>query len=176
MIPFFAYGALLNKHSAALTLDRLPDDIIYHDAWLKDCALSFDTSGSVIVARHPIDVSFLNVASAPNKRVLGKIIMLSEVELDRVMIREKGYEIRDIPIETSLVGVSVAKTSVGFAVGGRLPVLREYVVKVLACGEDFSPHFNADLNSAVKSALVGKKIIDGEYQFLNKQQNNLCFR
>jgi cation transport regulator ChaC len=177
-----AYGSLMDRASASAALGRkvnaadlIPISIV---GWKRRWSIGEEVRvGSEQTRRVAV---FLDVQQAPGCEESAAMIRVTPGELERLSVREKNYEARDVQSDVRLTGGRKVgpDTSVWCFVGrdehrvghtsGEAVLLNEYLRKVVQASRDVDPDIEPSLrDSAVAS---GFPIVETSYEFVDAKQ------
>lgn len=179
----FGYGSLINLESAEKTLGRM---VNRHTVLVVD-ARSYSRLWRVVVpvvvhgySQKPVNGVFLDIEEQSGKATNGILIAVNDTELANLDAREKHYNRIDIterispPVGDGIVFAYQGKPEFFATHFPDTKILNNYLSLihkgVRAWGKEFSYKFDATTQPH------SFEVIDGVYQFCDKEQNRLTGR
>lgn len=177
----FGYGSLMNKKSLATTLGRNinSSDMIcaalsgYRRVWNSHAQIKDPSTGAAM------DALFLNLEDSRSSQVNGILIEVNDVELNKLKIREKNYEL--IELDVKLINPPRAGAAVLTFIDYDTPrfgrgcavIAQKYIEKVDASVSEFGTDFANSFWSSTEPPSA--PFFEGDYRFVDPGQNAFAF-
>jgi len=177
-IKLMVYGSLLNPGSASAGIGRAIEPENYHDIQITGYALNFNVLETVIVSRKELQVCFLNLTEDENMTLQAKYLLISEDELQRLMVREKNYHLINVKNSCSPCFYTDILTFVGtpehlISPKDKPLILERYIRKITKGVQLLNSSFAKDFLSCLEETLKGSQVILGDYRFSSPLQNSM---